>query len=318
MFSFKRDAKVYMVTNDVQYNIDISEITFAQDIADSLVDIKTMQSQEMFAKTVVTAFKPATFNITFPALRQDDFQTVFDRALDYQVFDLYIATASDTFKLEGCVITNTTFIVLKTKPLSLGIAGEGSKLSREGDGNVTIPGTVHARSGTRTYNTITYLDITLGGVPTLDYFKSVSIELQTQIDWNPYETLGEVCGPEGELVYPGEFSVSKRVLSGTLTSHRIDPQTWSTDTSLYMEIGQKVEGTLYGFIFDLDSVSFTSRVGTTDIYTHSYDWRLTQNPDALAELIEYITDTTDESNAILDSWGIAILDSDGLPILDSL
>jgi hypothetical protein len=315
MYSFKRDAKVYFLINGVRYNVDISDIGFGQELDDALYEAKTVQEQEMFAQVVVTAFKPANFNMTFPAIREDDFQAIFDRALDYGTFDLYVTNKSDLFKIENCVITNTSFIVVKNRPLALSISGEGSRLTRTR--KATVPGTVRARSGNMTYNKVSFLDIILDGVDTLDRVTSVAIELQTDIDWIPYNELGELCVSEEGVVYPGKFTVTKRILSGTLSSYRLDPITWSTNATLYMRIGQEVGQKVYGFIFDLDSVAYTSRGTTGDIYTHNYDWRLTQNPTSLSELIKYITDATDDSRAILDYWGDAILDSDGLPILDS-
>jgi hypothetical protein len=151
----------------------------------------------------------------------------------------------------------------------------------------------------------------------MDYFSSISVELQTQINWLPNKILSEVCSSVPEVICPEEFTVDKRILAGTLSSHRLDPITWSTGTTLYMKFGEKVGSTIYGFIFDLNQVSYTSRLSTGEIYKHNYDWRLTENPDSLAQLIEYVTDQADDSRAILDFWGLAILDSDNLPILDS-
>jgi len=313
LYNFKKDTVFYVVSNNIRYNIDISEINFTQDIKEIRRDVKTIQSDEMFMPVLIDAASPANFSITFPALRESDFEVIFDRALDVGTFDIYIENKHRIFKLEYCVITNATFVLEKMRPLSMSVSGEGRKLSQVTD----IPGTVRARSSTRTYNQVSYLNILLNGIPAFEKLNSVSIELQNNIKWNPYKTLAAVCLPPGEIAYPLDFVLEKRILAGTITDYNIEGIVWDSDTTLYIEAGQNVNGTIYGFEFDLGNVTFTSRLNTGDIYSQSYDWRLTQNPASLSQLIRYITTNVEGDRAILDFWGFAILDSDGLPLLDS-
>jgi hypothetical protein len=318
-YSFKRNAKVYIVSNGKQYNVDISEIIFSQDLADISTPVKTIQTQEMFAHTIAKIYQPATFQITFPALREADFQVLFDRALDYATFDLYIKNRNDLFKLEKCVITNTSFILRKTTPVTIDITGEASKLTREGDASTTIEGEVQSRSSSRTYNRLTYLEVGIDSVDNLDVLEtlvSVNIELQNQIKWTPFNIL-EACGPETEFLYPTEFTVEKRILSGSIATHDEYAIDWDADATLYIKAGQEVGNDIYGFEFDLSNVAYTSRMTPGEIYTTHYDWRLTQNPESLLEIITYITTGDGDAHAILDFWGAEILDSNNLPILDS-
>ena len=312
-YNFKKDTKLYLVSNDIKYNIDISEINFSQDIKDIRNEIKTVQSQNMFAPTIVDMASPANFAITFPALRESDFEVVFDRALDIGTFDLYIVNKKRIFKIDYCVITNATFIIEKMRPLSMSVTGEARKITQV----TTIPGTDRTRSSTMTYNTVSYLNVLLNGIAAFERLNSVSIELQNNIKWIPYKTLDEVCLPPGELAYPTNFTVEKRILAGTITDYSIEGIAWDSDATLFIEAGQNVGGTIYGFEFDLQNVTFTSRINTGDIYSQSYDWRLTQNPASLSEIITYITTNVSGDRAILDYWGLAILDSNGLPLLDS-
>ena len=313
-YNFKKQVKVYVVIGTRQYLLDISEVSFSQDIEDLARETKTLQSQEMFAEAMVTEYKPANFQITFPALREADFQAIFDRALDYGTFDLYIDSKQEVFKIETCVITNASFIAVKARPLTLSISGEASKLTVEASS--IIPGTPQARSSSRTYNKVSYVGAVLSSVEIASAYTSISIELQNQIKWLPF-TILEACGPEPVLLYPLEFIVEKRILSGSISTYEQDEIRWNADTTLLIKIGQEVGSKVYGFEFDLSNVAFTSRIGTGQIYTRHYDWRLTQNPDSLSEIITYIVDYEDNARAILDYWGISILDSDNLPILDS-
>lgn len=318
MYSFKRDAEVFLVSGTRQYNIDISDISFNQDIDTSDKANKTIQEAKLFKDVIIGACRPAEFSFTFPALRESDFQVVFDKSLSYGTFDLYVRNKSDLFKIEYGVITNMSILISKNKPLAVDIKGEASKIYRVGDASTAIPGTVEARSSTRTYNRITIIDVTIGGVPPFESFTAASIELQNQIKWKPFKTILDACIPGTQIVCPTEWTLDKRILSGSLSSYKLENILWNSNTSLTLEVGQDVLGTVYGFKLILDNITFTSRLNTGQIFTQSYDWRLTQNPESLLELVSYITTAVGDSHAILDAWGESILDTNNLPILDSL
>ena len=289
-YQFKREAKVYIVYGGNQYNIDISEISFVQTFVEQSISSKTIQSQEMFERSIINKANPANFSFTFPAIRQDDLKVVFDRALDYQTFDLYIQTKQDVYKLRNCIITNGTFIIEKLLPLSMSITGEASQL--------TIPGAlssdpVIARDSSRTYNKVSDIVILLGGSSDLtDSLNSISVELQNNIKWNPWETLQGVCevGETATLLYPETFVLESRELGGVITLYITDTndtalQTYGLNTPLNIEVGQDV----YGFRFNMSDCFFKNNIGTNEIFTQSYTWRLTQNPTNLSDIVSYAT-----------------------------
>ena len=177
-YQFKREAKVYIVYGGNQYNIDISEISFVQTFVEQSISSKTIQSQEMFERSIINKANPANFSFTFPAIRQDDLKVVFDRALDYQVFDLYIETRQDVYKLRNCVITNGTFIIEKLRPLSMSITGEASQLTIPG----VLSGTPVARDPARTYSRVDNIVILLDGSDDLtESLNSIQIELTNEV-----------------------------------------------------------------------------------------------------------------------------------------
>ena len=45
-----------------------------------------------------------------------------------------------------------------------------------------------------------------------------------------------------------------------------------------------------GFNFGPATCSYTNRANTGDVFLHSYDWRMTENPSNLANELQYITD----------------------------
>jgi hypothetical protein len=295
-YSFKKEAKVYVVYSGNQYNIDISEINFSQSFATKNYSTKTLHQANAFESSVVYKAEPATFSIVFPALREDDLRVVFDRALDYQIFDLYVETAADVFKVENCIITNANFIVERLRPLSMAIAGEASQLTRAGDPGVfTIPGTVQPRSADRTYNRVTYSSVTLNGAVTLsDDLISLSIELQNNIKWANSAVVPEACGPATSVVYPSTFALENRILSGSVNRYltqvnNAQLQTFEVDASLLIDVGQRVGGTTYGFNLNISNCIYTNRLNPGDVYNQSYDWRMTQNPTQLSDIVTYTT-----------------------------
>jgi hypothetical protein len=275
-----------------RYNIDISEITFSQTFVEQSISTKTIQSQEMFESSVITKANPANFNFTLPAIREDDLKVIFDRALDYLSFELYIEVTNEVFKLDTCVITNATFVIEKLRPLSLTISGEASRLTSPG----VLSGTPVARDNNRTYNRVGAVTAVLGGSDITENLSAIQIALLNNVKWVPYETLPEVCvvNSSGVLMYPSEYVVTGRELAGSLvnyvtTNNNINIQTWGLNTSLLIKVGQTVGGTVYGFEFDMNDCFFKNRLNTSEVYTQTYDWRLTENPTNLSDLVTYVT-----------------------------
>lgn len=293
-YNFKKDAKIYIVTDNKQYNIDVSEINFNQTLMEHSYSNKTIQDQNMFEQSIINKANPANFDLAFYALREADFRILFDKALDYSSFDLYVVTQSDMFRIEGCVITNADFSVERMNPLNLKITGEGIILTILPIATV-IPGVVQTRSGTHTYNRVSDLEVSLGntnGTFNLsEYTSSFSLELQNEVKWTPYTTINSAIS--STTMYPTSYTISKRILAGSITQYLTDTNNtnllqWHTNSTLDIKIGQDT-GTFYGFVFTLGKCSFTNRVGSNNIFTQSYDWRLLENPGNLSSIISYNT-----------------------------
>lgn len=311
-YNFKKEALVYLVddigeTTLSQFQLDISEISFSQTFTDRTYSKKTLQNQAMFEGSSTVRANKATFSFTFPAIREDDLKIVFDRLLDYQSFDLYISTKQDVFKLRNCVITNGDFIIERLKPLSMAISGEASQLSKEGvagDGTdaYQIPGTLQPRDNNRTYNRVNRININLGdtftGVEEISSdLASMSIELQNKVKWLPFSIVGG-CEGDANILYPEEYVVESRILAGSINRYLTDTNNtnllnYNTDIPLYIEVGQNNEVdtaySVYGFVLDMDNCSFTNRLQTGNVFTQSYDWRLTQKVTALSDIVTYVT-----------------------------
>jgi len=286
-YSFIKDAKVYLVSGTEQVLLDISNVSFSQTFTETSYPVKTLHNQSMFEGSVINKANPANFDLTIPALLEADLRVLFDKLLDYSSFDLYITTQQDIFRLETSVITNGTFLIDRVRPLSLTVSGEASKLSTV----AALPYTTVGRSSTRTYNT-SGLTILLDSVHLDTDVATVSVEVQNEVSWNPWVSVHS--GVLGEISYPSTYTISKRILSGNISRHLNTDNSSSLNTSssnstLNIKVGQNILGTFYGFEFDIASCSYTNRLQTGGIFKQSYDWRMTQNPTSLSDVITYTT-----------------------------
>ena len=297
-YNFLKQAQVFIVdSSNNQYELEVSNVDFSQTFTENSRKVKTLHTQNMFEASVINKANPADFQIDAFALQQADNKVVFDRLLDYATFDLYIKTEESTFKLEKAVITNGTFLIEQLKPLSISVSGQASKLSRVGNGSYTIPGTVVARSSTITHNQLLHTKVVLGGTDISSRLVSVSLELQNEVSWNPYTTVhgGVAVVADSDTMYPTDFTVSKRILAGNITRFLTDTnsgdiQSWDNNTTLNIKAGNIVSGSLtQGFEFNISNCSYTNRASVATAFTESYDWRMTQNPTSMTDVITYIT-----------------------------
>ena len=109
-----------------------------------------LHTQDFFEAAVINRAQPANFDFTVPLLQEERNKVVYDRLLDIDTFDLYISTQQDDFKLEKCVIVDGVFEIKRSKPLSLTVSGEASKLSK-------FPGTIPGVAQNTNITTSTYI-----------------------------------------------------------------------------------------------------------------------------------------------------------------
>lgn len=310
-FNFLKEAKVYVVHGGNQYNVDVSSISFSQTFKESGYAKKTLHNQKnVFEGSVINKANPANFQFTFPAIKEDDFSVIFDLLVDYngstnkvKTFDLYISTQLDVFKLETCVITNGEFVIEKSRPLSLTVSGDASKLSFAGaKASFTIPGSVQARSSSMGYNMNPVVSVTLDS-QALQNIVSVAVELQNDIEWNPYSTVHQALNVTNasNAMYPTDFALKKRSLAGSISKYVTEEkgtigastnalalQSWDEAASIAITAGEGSGGSFRGFSFT-GNCSYTNRMGVGSVFVQSYDWKLIDNPTQLSSIISYTT-----------------------------
>ena len=301
-YNILKEAEVYIVYSGSRYRLDVtSDISFSQTFTDKTYPQKTLHEQhKMHEASNIKKANPANFEFTIPALTQNALDVVFNLLVDYKTgtntlntFDLYIKLPNDVYKLEKCVITNGTFLIEKLENLKLTISGEASKLTR----NATLPtastdpAVTVVAPGTRTYQQVKYLQLKADTTNLTEGIYQVSVELQNNIEWLPYETVNDALAVTNSdnSMYPSDFTLKKRILSGSigqyvLSNFNSDVQSWKTGVDMVIKAG---ESATQGFQFDLEKCTFTNRNSVADVFTQSYDWKMNDNVANLGDKIKF-------------------------------
>ena len=292
-YNFKQEAQVYVVSGGNRHRIDVTDVSFSQTFSEESYPVKTLHAQNnLFEASVINKANVANFSFSVPAITQADYTILETLLLNASSFDLFVKTEADTFKLETAVITNGSFVIERSRPLSIEIQGEGGKLTR----GATLTGTLQSRSATKNY-VIPVLDITLNSA-SLSNIVGVNMELQNEVEWTPYTTVGAGISATSAAtsMFPSTFTLSKKILAGSITQYLTDSNTsntlqWDTDASLAIKAGNGQSGASFrGFSFGPATCSFTNRINAGNIFLQNYDWRMVQNPSSLATILKYETD----------------------------
>ena len=301
-YNFLRDSELHIVYGSNRYNVKITpDLSFSQTFAEDAYSVKTLHDQtKMFSGTSITKANPANFSFSIHLTTEKDESIVLDLLTDYDTstgeqllksFDLYIVSNESTFKLEGCIITQGEFNFAKDSPLLLSVSGQAKKLERVGDNNYSLPGILQSASATRT-PTKPLLDVEVDGtdVPNL---VSATLSVQNNIQWTPYETLQNSLSvtSASNAMYPSNYSLTDRVLSGNITqffssSNSNSVQTF--DTSTRIAVKTLVDNTtFFNFTSGASDCMFTKRTGQGEVFTQTFDYRLVNSPTDLGTLITY-------------------------------
>ena len=299
-YSFLRESKLYIVYGSgagIKYRIYTSAaITFNQTFAEESYSVKTLHDQlKMFEGSSITKANPASFSFDVPLTTQKDESPVLTLASGLSSsntltsFDMYVQTGSSTFKLEGVIITSASFDFVPQNQFTMRVEGEGTKLTRAGDENFTIPcDSTFTESSTRT-PLIVYPVVTLndGSAKDMDNILSVNLNIQNETEWTPYETLQDSLN--STTMFPSAHTVGKRIISGEIRQYQIDNNVaqfddFSTNTNLTIT-AKNVSGDTDFFKIQINPAMYTARMQPEDVYTQSYDFRSLDNTDIVSDLI---------------------------------
>ena len=307
-YNFLRESNVHLVYGGSRYLLKTApDVSFSQTFAEDAYEVKTLHDQtKMFQGTSITKANPANFSFSVSLTTEKDETIVKALLTDYDAtegqtrintFDLYIVTGESTFKLDECVITNGDFNLSKGSPLTLSVSGQASKLERVGHGYdplegltpYSLPGSLVSASSTRT-PTLSLIDVEVGGSDVSNII-SATLSVQNEISWTPYETLQSSLSVTNasNAMYPSEFTLGRRVVSGNITQYLTDSnsstsQTFNTDTTV------RVKTIVNGSTFldaNLGNCMFTKRMEQGEVLTQTFDYRLVGNPANLSTVITY-------------------------------
>ena len=294
-YSFLKEAKVYIVSGNTKLQIDISSISFSQTFTEQTRSVKTLHDQtNWFEGSVINSANPANFELKTNLLIEADTRIVYDQMISGGgAFDLYVKTAAviedgveisaTVFKLDDCVITNGQINIERLRPLSLTISGEAKKLLT----GQSLPSGMVLRSAdsSRTYNLCPELTVLLdpGQASEQDLsseLRSLSLELQHEVEWTPYKTVNKAV--EGTTQYPSGFKFGNKILAGSIARYLTDTnddnvQTFALNKGLQIKAGTTSGSSFYGINFNSTNCTFTNRVTPSEVFTQSFDWRMTQN-----------------------------------------
>ena len=308
-YSYLRESKLYVVHGGNKYRIyTTSAIAINQTFAEDSYSVKTLHDQsKMFEGTSITKANPASFSFNVPLTLEKDESIMVDLATEIDTssdsgittqqlksFDIYIQTGSSTYKLEGAVITSSSFDFVPENQFQIRLEGQGIKLTRAGDESFSIPGSAQSESATRT-PLIVYPHLTLNSL-NMGNIISCNITIQNNIEWTPYETLNDslaVTGP-GNAMFPTTYTLGNRIASGEIRQYQTDNNVtqfddFMTSTNLIIkafQVGKPSDGTPF-FQLELNPVMFTSRLQIADVYSQSYDFSSLDNTVLENRITEY-------------------------------
>ena len=292
-YNFKQEAQVFIVSGETRHRINVTDVSIGQTFSEKSYPVKTLHAQSnVFEASVINKANAGTFEFSLPALTEADYTILETLLLGATSFDMFVKTSADTFKLETAVMTNGSFVIERSRPLSLQITGECAKLTR----GATLTGTLQSRSATSSYILPT-VSVTVNSTA-LTHIVRVTMELQNEIKWTPYTTVNSAISATSATnsMYPSSFSLSKKILSGSITQYLLDDNTtntldWDHDATINIKAGNGQSGNNFrGFSFGDATCSFTNRIQTEQVFFQNYDWRMTQNPSDLGTILKYETD----------------------------
>ncbi len=288
-YNFKEEAEVYVVSGGSQYRIHVADISFSQTFSEESHPVNTIHSpNDLFEASVINKANAANFSFSVPAIVESNYSILETLLINVSAFDLYIKTPADVYHLSQSVMTNGSFVIERSRPLRLEISGEASRLYRAVTGFNVTASAITAKS-----YTIPKIDVSVAG-SSLDNILGLTLELQNDISWTPFTTVNGAFS--ATTMYPSGFTISKKILAGSITQYltsdnKSTSQTFGEAVSISIKAGNGLSNAAFrGFSFGPATCTFTNRIATGNIFTQSYDWRLTDNSSTLATILKYETD----------------------------
>lgn len=296
VYNFKEEVEVYVVSGGTTYRIYVSGITFSQTFSEVSYPVASIHSPtDLFEGSVINTANVANFSFEVPVTKENHYTILQTLLVDATEFDLYIKTQADTYRLRKSVMTTGNYVIERSRPLALQISGEAAQLYRG------VSGFTPSSAFTNKTYIIPIVEIYLDGPFLMTDVVSVSMELQNEIQWTGYKTVNNAIS--ATTMYPSGFTLSKRILAGSITQYLTDTTTsyasdFATTASIDLRAGTAHSGSSSGVGADfrgfhfIGTVSYTTRVNTgSPVFLRNYDWRYSPiYPSNFATKLNYDTD----------------------------
>jgi len=286
-YNFKQEAEVYVVSGGTTYRIHVTDISFSQTFSEESYSVNTIHSpNDLFEASVINKANVANFSFSVPAIVESSYSILETLLLGATEFDLYVKTQADVYRLRQSVMTNGSFVIERSRPLSIQVSGEAAQLYKGVTGFTPSSAIVN-----KSY-TIPVIDISIDNSTLTDVI-GVTMELQNDIEWTPYTTVNKAVS--ATTMYPSGFKISKKILAGSITQYLTDgnsssAQSFDASASISIKAGNGQSGAAFrGFSFGPATCSYTNRMATGNVFLQSYEWRLIQNT-TLSSILNYTTD----------------------------
>lgn len=305
-FEFLRQGRVYLEYGGSYYLLRTgNDVSFSQTFKQEGTQQRSLHKlNNLFEGSSIESANPADFSFTLFLLKNDSprYQHLpLDLLLNYSgntlnTFNLYFVYTNYSpniyYKLEGCVFTGGSFNIPTKGIITVGLSGQGVKLTRF---NTAFSVSIGSYNSNPTYAISKETVVTVDG-STLSNILSVSIEVQNNISWTDNLTLQKslVVTSAANTVFPSSFTLEGRTLGGSIqqyvdevrTQSKANVQTWKELTSVVIQVGNSTAD--YQLQVNMPSAcSFTNRVAFGEIFTQSYDYRLMISPTSLTSYFTY-------------------------------
>jgi len=304
-FELLRDGRVWLEYPDNTFYLlhTDKEVQFSQTFKQENLSRNTLHNPDQFFKRVsIKEANPADFSFNIYLI--DELGLHQNKPLDllcnYSVdptytldtFNLYFVYENYSpqvyYKIENCVFTAGSFNIPRNGIITVGLSGQGQKLTRVVADLGLTP--LAGYSTTPSYGISKYFEIFVGGTSPsnkLDNVIGASVELQNNISWTSNATLQDAIAvtDEQNTIFPNKFTLEGRTLGGSIqqyvdqsnTMSRNNVLTWSGATTVQVKSGLASTNTQIEILLQ-NNASFTNRAAFGEVFTQSYDFSLIANP----------------------------------------
>lgn len=279
MYNFRKDAKVYIYTDNILYPIDIyPDLSFSQTFSENSHAKKTLHNQlALNHGATISEANVANFSYTVPIKFATDIEPIMNLfEADYvtgtiESVTMYVSFTDVIFKLEKAVIETLTYNIDRASIFTVSVAGSFSKLVP-----VSALPAVPTEANTDPYTIVRGLEVLLNGTA-LPSIAAINLEVANSIEWTKNSTLHKSLA--NELAYKDSYVLQERRVTGSVTEFLLDTSAvdYSTTSSLVIKLYSEVGQSPPFMTFNLPEVVYTSRVNIDEFLTRVYDFRLISN-----------------------------------------